>query len=249
MGIGDEIMVTGEVKRSPIRKLAIFDPRKGGIHRWHEMWVNNPRIAAPGEPFDDRYYNSGGCRPYISGKGEKAWVWNAYKPEPGEIFLTEHEKSFARFGEGRIVINPNIKPNASPNKFWTGWQSLIDRSRGTGLKWLQVGNATDPRLQGVDYCVTQTFREACGVLSGARGALLHEGGLHHACAALGVRAVVLFMGYIGPKVTGYDTHVNVFHDDPKFPLGCGMRIWCAHCDRARQQVTTKLIKSELEKIL
>ena len=53
------------------------------------------------------------------------------------------------------------------------------------------------------------------MLSGARAAVLHEGGLHHAAAALGMPAVVLFGGMISPRNTGYDVHVNLAIDDPE----------------------------------
>jgi ADP-heptose:LPS heptosyltransferase len=55
-------------------------------------------------------------------------------------------------------------------------------------------------------------------LSRAIGYLGPEGGMHHASAAVGVPAVVIFGGYISPKVTGYEGHINLFTGTG---LGCG----------------------------
>lgn len=250
MGYGDEIMVTGEVKRraaGKMRRFAIRDPRKGGRQRWHEIWLGNPRIAAPGMQFDEWIDNCGGYRPYIEFKGERFWKWRPYKPEPGEIFLQPVEAAFAKLTAGKILIQPTIKDGASPAKRWAwrNWEILV--SRAPSLPWTQIGPASDPRI-GVPFIETRTFREACGALSGAKAAVLHEGGLHHAAAAFGVRSVVIYGGFISPLSTGYDLHKNIFEPE-EHPLGCGSRFTCYHCERAMERITPPRVLKSLEELL
>jgi hypothetical protein len=252
VGIGDEVMVTGEVKRraaGTMRRFAIRDLRKGGIQRWHEIWNGNPRIVLPGDPFDEWLDNSGGNRPYIETKGSRAWVWKEYKPEPGEIFLTKIEKSYAAVGRGKIIIQPGIKAGASPNKQWgiRNWEKLIESH--PKLPWLQIGDGTEPRLS-IPFFKASGFRIACAVVSGARSAVLHEGGLHHAAAALGKPSVVIYGGFISPRSTGYDLHRNLFVDpEGHRPLGCGMRTYCPHCEKAMQLISPWQVHKELEALL
>jgi hypothetical protein len=248
MGIGDEVMVSGEVKRragAEHRVFAIFD--KKGRQRWFDIWDHNPRIAKMGQRYDEGLINSGGARPYIAEKGNIAWVWLPYRPEPGEIFLTSEELSFAKFAEGRVVINPSLKPGASPNKQWAYWQKLVDKL--PEIRWLQIGAGHEPRLRNVEFVPTAGFRQACGVLKGALGAVLQEGGLHHAAAALGRRSVVIYGGYISPASTGYDMHVNLFDPDPAHPLGCGMKTRCQHCVDAMARISVHRVKLALESLL
>lgn len=253
MGIGDEIMVTGEVEKrgaGNARRFAIRDPRYGkGEHRWHEMWEGNPRIAKPGEQFDDWIVNTGGHRPYIQQKTSNRWFWKKYEPIPGRIYLTEDEKNLADWSVvDKVILQPSIKHGASPNKNWglANWQALVDR--GTHIPWLEVGQG-EPRLRGVQFLRTPTFRAACGVLSGARAAVLQEGGLHHAAAALSVRALVIFGGFISPEVTGYRRQKNMFVRTADHPLGCGMRVPCAHCVAVMAQLTPAMILRTLEEML
>jgi hypothetical protein len=58
--------------------------------------------------------------------------------------------------------------------------------------------------------------------------------LHHAAAALGVPAVVIFGGFISPAVTGYAAHANIFTGDD---LGCGNINPCPHCRAAMERIS------------
>lgn len=253
MGMGDEIMVTGEVKRKAAGTTRRFCIRDGRAtrppHRWCDIWAGNPRIAMPGQPYDDVIENHGGRRPYIAGKGAKLWQWKVYGPEPGEIFLNDAERALGMQAAGAVVIQPGIKAAASPNKQWGlgRWQELINKGRD--IPWLQVGAGDEPRLSGVPFLQTRTFREACGVLAGAKAAVLQEGGLHHAAAALGVPAVVIFGGFIAPAVTGYRTQRNLFEGGVDHPLGCGMRILCRHCESAMEAIKPRRVLHELEELI
>lgn len=249
MGIGDEIMVTGEVKRlaaGTAKRFAICSQKYHGKQIWYDIWAGNPRIARVGEEFDAKLFNAAGQRPYIAFKGGTRWTWQPYKPEPGELFLTEGERAFGRKASGTIIIQPGIKANASPNKQWPlrYWETLVKEN--PDIDWLQIGDGSEPRIAGASFLLTETFRLACAALEAARSAVLQEGGLHHAAAALGKQVVVIFGGFISPRVTGYQMHRNLFVESEDFPLGCGMRIACKHCRRALELITPEKVMAELK---
>lgn len=232
MGLGDELMVTGQC-----RVMQRTDPRKVRIvyekPRWHDVWLNNPRIAVPGEQgdFQELRPRTNYLRPYMESKTRERWTWKEWRPPPGEIYLTAREQAFGQQHAGRFVLEPGIKLGASPNKQWGWhrWQRLADLLLGDGIAVTQLGPPGAPRLIGAEWIETRSFRDACAVLAKARGAVVPEGAMHHACAALGTPAVVIFGGYISPAVTGYDSQISLFTGGD---LGCGMRTPCAHCDRA-----------------
>lgn len=253
MGIGDEIMVTGEVARlvsqsRTIRRVAVLNPRRYGL-RWHDIWDGNPRIAKPGESFQGTIFNAPSERPYIAGKSDNKWTWKRYGPTKGEIYLREEDKAYGAGLSNAVIIQPVIKASASPNKNWLVryWRQLVSEHRG--VRWVQVGDDATQALPGAEFLHTPNFRAACGALAGARAAVLQEGGLHHAAAALGVRAVVIFGGFISPSVTGYNTHRNLFFSSGGHPLGCGMRGLCDHCTQAMQSITPHDVMGQLEELL
>lgn len=255
MGIGDEIMVSGEVKRlqpkdGTVRRFAVIDKRAGITKwRWEDIWDGNPLIAKPGTPYDETYENRGGMRPYIVEKSAHRWVWKPYMPTPGDIYLRDTDKYLQANGLGCVVIQPGVKYGASPNKQWgeKHWHRLVREN--PDVKWLQLLDGTCEPVPGATVLQTPSFRQACAVLSVARAAVLHEGGLHHAAAALGVRSVVLYGGFISPACTGYDMHVNLFAESTDHPLGCGMRGRCLHCEMAMRGFTTQRVMRELQQLL
>jgi ADP-heptose:LPS heptosyltransferase len=246
MGIGDEIMLTGEA-----RVLQMRDPRPikvdygRGRFRWHSIWENNPRFARPEEMthFQSMLARPNGYRPYIARKRANKWEWKNYKPKIGEIYLTEEEKAFGARHSNRIIIEPHIKANASPNKQWgwMRWNKLAYLLQEGGLRVSQVGPDDTPILGGAEHIVTTNFRLACAVLAQARAAVLPEGGLHHAAAAVGLRSVVIYGGFISPDQTGYDLHRNLFAGGTP----CGMRARCEHCARSMAAIAPEAVAKEL----
>lgn len=248
MGYGDELLVAGHC-----RLLQQTDPRKVrldfGKRLWNAVWDHNPRIAALDENGDFQTYHPrvNGLRPYCAGKTPDRWTWREYKPPVGEIYFQPAELEMAARHAPDVVIEPNLKGKASPNKDWGAdrWAKLISLMRSAGIRPVQLGPIGTRRFQGADLIETPTFRSACAVLARARAAVLPEGGLHHAAAAVGVRAVVLFGGYISPAQTGYETHANIFTGGKP----CGMRLACNHCARAMQKITPEMVLAELQQQL
>lgn len=245
MGFGDELVVTGHV-----REMQMLDPRKVrldyGKRLWNEVFDHNPRIAHAVDKNVQIYYpRPNGLRPYATRKTPDKWTWCEYKPPIGELYLQPDEIAFAAKHSPDIVIEPNVKSRASPNKNWglLRWQHLIGLIRAAGFRPVQIGPPGTRRLTGADFIETKSFRWACAILKRARAAVVHEGGLHHAAAVVGVPAVVIYGGYISPKVTGYDMHRNLFVGED---LGCGMRNPCAHCAAAMAEITPEMVLAELQ---
>jgi len=240
MGWGDEIIVTGQARvlQQKVNKPVVVFGRSLNI-RQHEIWDNNPRITWKWDRVSATHHlrNGPGHRPYIAEKYESRWVWKDFQCPAGEIYFYPHELKFAEmYGGGFVVLEPNCKAKASPNKDWgrANWQRLADLMLGEGIRPVQLGDASaSHRLVNVPLLHTPSFRHACAVLARSRAAVLPEGGLHHAAAALGVRAVVIYGGYISPRQTGYDLHRNLFTGGEP----CGMRQPCKHCAKAMAAIT------------
>lgn len=246
MSYGDEIMASGQAKKrfeQTGRRIQICTT--AGQPRWSSMWLNLPYIAQPQERGHfDKIRNAPGCRPYIvypwRGGGHKYTDWQAAE-HVGEIIFSQEELDFAgevvkTFGHEFVIIEPNIARNGNKNKQWgfSRWQQLADLSRNDVL-WLQMGDASVPRLKNIATVITPDFRKAAAVLSQARTAVLPEGGLHHAAAALHKTVVVLFGGVTSMYNVGYPTHVNVVDRGEGSP--CGRWSACPHCERVWRSIS------------
>ena len=263
-------MAAGEARRlqqaGDARAVAVLD--RCGRPRWHPLWDDNPRLARPeavARGLAVRTITNGpGCRPYVDYARMGAefgalfpgrlfttklcdprlpWRYTAWRASPGELFQVPRREP-----GNYVVIEPHIKAGASPNKDWgwARWQALLRRRRD--LDWVQLGAGGMRIVDGARYVATTDFRAACAVLAGARAAVLPEGGLHHAAAALNVSAVVIFGGMTSPANTGYDGHVNLFE-----PMGgespCGQRVTCDHCAQAMAAIAPETVADHLERIL
>lgn len=248
MGWGDEVMASGRVKLVPDRKVVRILDRFGNPRR-HEAWVGNPRIAMHGERFHVELTDGPKARPYIVSLNDAQFIWREYAPEPGELFLTDMERSFAAHGKGKVVIHIDLKHRATPNKAWglDRWRELVNAH--PEVPWLQIVQPGGPLIdKKLPYIVTPSMRCAAAIIGAAKAAVLQEGGLHHIAAAMGTRAVVIFGGFISPAVTGYSFHRNLFLPSKKYPLGCGMRQACPHCRDAMNLILAHDVFHELKRV-
>ena len=237
MGWGDEIMVTGIARRLQERNPApvrVHDKR--GRVRWSEMWNGNPRFAAP--DFKGRVQvvvNGPSRRPYVDRETAECWHWRDDWICPiGELYFSARERAFGARHAGKVILEPRLKAGASPNKDWglARWIELARALARKGHEVAQFAGAGPGDLPGVQTIRAGSFREACAVLGQARLAVLPEGGLHHAAAALGTPTIVLFGGFISPLQTGYPHQVNLFTGGKP----CGMRRRCHHCEKAMRKI-------------
>lgn len=208
---------------------------------WHPVFENNPKLLKAITKDCVRVKNCSGMRPYIERKTPERWYWKRWRIEPGEIYLSEAEKAFAAPHAGHILIEPNTKVEGS-NKAWLidRWQELVDR----GGDFVQIGPAGTRVLRGVRYVETPSFRHGAAVLAVSRAFVGTEGGLHHAAAALGVPAVVLFSEFISPDITGYAMHRNIRHAGAT----CGARIPCSSCRASMEAITVDEVEKHLKEI-
>lgn len=245
MGAGDDLMATGMAKGAAARgkRIAFGDGRKiiWGPHS-SMVFRGNPNIAPPGSERDTdiewvRYHK--GHRVYNKQNGNH-WDWNyAFRPTPGEVYFDEKERALAgSVPSGFVLIEPNVPASkgCAPNKQWPvdRFQEVADY---IAHDWARVVQLDYPgaryKLERVKQIHTPTFRDAMAILSRADLYIGSEGGMHHAAAALGVPAVVIFGGFIPPEVTGYQGHTNLTGR----AMACGMFNKCQHCIDALDRIT------------
>jgi hypothetical protein len=241
LGYGDQLLATGIAKRArlfrPGKKICIGD---GTQVEWGEVFENNPHISKEILPGCIWVHSHKGFRPYVendkSTADKLAWK-RSFKAHPGELFLTAEEK--AKWTQTDFVyIEPNIKGWLGPNKDWgfDRWQEVVNR---LPLRWVQ---GPGRKLDGVEQVQTASFRDACALLSRASLFVGTDGGLHHAAAALGKKAVVVWGGFTHPRNLGYDDHINLHSGvEP-----CGSLKPCDHCKKAMDRITVEMVVKAIE---
>lgn len=255
MGMGDDLMASGEareLRRADFNRRRVKILRRKGQYRWSEVWANNPNIARPEEAGDFLELDENAGRRYRASETRERRFWTDVGPltHPqlrGDLYFTEAEHEFGEraHAEGAIVIEPNLKLQATTNKDWgfDNFQEVVDRA--PKLPWLQMGSYAARRLNNVRFVETPSFRHAAAVLGHAAAAVLPEGGLHHAAAIVNTPAVVIFGGYVSPAQTGYVEHVNLFAADQP----CGWRIPCLHCRAAMAAIAPAHVIIALDGLL
>lgn len=250
MGIGDEVMVTGLAAKAQVSDPRLVRVLHDGHMRWDAIWDHNPRIARLEDKGDFQilHARTNSLRPYIAGKSDEEWTWREFGPPKGEIYFTQSELEFGQKHAGRLIIEPHIKINASLNKDWgwIRWSKLCYLMNDCGYRYTQLGPPSVSLLDFAEWVETPTIRLAAAVLSYAKLVVTHEGAIHHLAAALGVPCIVIYGGYVSPKVTGYECQVNLFTGDG---LGCGKRVRCEHCKKCMELITPESVLSHIQKLL
>lgn len=167
-----------------------------------------------------------------------------YRATPAPIVLTEQEQVIAQKWSQRkfVLIEPTIKKGASPSKRWPFERyAAVAQALSEEIEVFQVGARGSPRIEHARRLETSSFRGVLPYLKAARLYIGPEGGLHHAAAAMGARAVVLFGGYTPPAVTGYDFHVNLTGG----ATACGTHTHvCQHCVEAMDRITVEEVLTQ-----
>lgn len=253
MGAGDDIMSTAYVEalreQFPKSKFVMGDGDSQTMH-WSDVFENNPRMLQKGETYRGELIfipDYPGRRAYIDyakcGNGRFAFDQSFAAPV-GKIYFTEKEQAQVDELKGNfVVIEPNVKGSVSAgNKDWgfKNWQALIKRMKGE-MSWLQVG-APGPILNNVWKRPTDRFRGAMVILAASRGFVGTDGGLHHAAAALGKPAVVVWGHYTSPKQLGYNGHYNVIPPGGVPETGCGTLAPCPHCRDSMNAISVDVVE-------
>lgn len=218
---------------------------KLSIH-WSEVFLNNPNIVQPGEKvagcmcFPDfpghRVYIDYDKCPVKEDGDVVRYTQFIFQDEfcapKGEFFWTPEETNYIdQFLEARsltgdfVVLEPTVKGGVGgENKGWSPerWIAVCKTLIHEGHTVVQMGQFDEDlylKEHGAKTLVTNSFRVAAAILARAKAFGGADGGLHHASAALGVPAVVLWTGYSSPKHLGYDDHINLAHFDLDKPCG------------------------------
>ena len=254
MGLGDDLMVTGEVRdlytKNQIKVMVMIEKNK--IRR-SEVFLRNPYMVREDEaskPSKIQTLGPEAGRRYISKITPDKYIWKNSTPTRGQIFFSNKELVTAKriaksLGDLPVFIEPNLKPKAPVNKDWgwASWNNLINMA--PDINWVQIVKEGSGLLPKVQYAHTPDFRTAIALLKHAAVSVLPEGGLHHASAVVGSKAIVLFGGFISPSQTGYDDHINIFTGG----IPCGNRLPCSHCKKAMQDISPDMVLNRLQGIL
>jgi ADP-heptose:LPS heptosyltransferase len=251
MGCGDEIMASAEAREvrqaNPDAKIVVGN---GEREIWHEIFAGNPNITrlADVRPGDRVLWlkNYFGQRPYLDYARSDPTYRQSFRPYralPGDFFFSDTELDHVHavlreprsHGKPLVSIEPNV--DFGPNKDWgfLRWQQVVDVLKDR-VTFVQPSYGK-PLLSGVHALPSPRFRIFAAVLAGCDLHMGPEGGLHHAAAAVGCAAVVVFGGRIHPDMTGYAFHENIYRDVPGSP--CGMVAPCTHCRRCLDSITVE----------
>jgi len=247
LGIGDDIMLTAKLKRikseNPDKSVVPVNSKQ---IRWSAIYENNPNIS--NKITKNTILVQIRPRPYTNGfirneKGSYSQL-KPHKPKPGEIYFTDIEIKKAKNTlvniSNFIYIEPNIRKNCvyGTNKDWgfNKWQAVVDSF--PDLTFVQATeHPSNKKLQNVTNIETPNLRDALAILSLSSFFVGGEGGMHHASAALGKRAVVIFGGVSSPNSTGYDNHISLYIEHPESP--CGRTYKCDHCLECMDKITVQ----------
>lgn len=170
-----------------------------------------------------------------------------------ELFLSEGERRKARDAAKEIgsfiAIEPHANDEFTVNKEWgfERWQAVAD-ALASECTFVQVSTAGKRVLRGVrDWCGRLSFREAAALIGESLLFLGPEGGLMHAANAVGVRAVIVFGGFISPDLTGYAENVNLYSAIDCAP--CGLRRACPYDLKCMAKITPESVISEVRNLL
>lgn len=233
MGLGDELMAIGqalECGAGPTRPAVILD--RHGRPRTHALFDAVPWLVTdPAAPV--AIINGPSARPYVDydRTTKERWAYTEWRCSPGVMPGIRWRPP----GRRRIYLEPLIKVKASPNKQWGAerWVALAADLENE-CQLVQGGPARRSVLPGAEFVITESFAHAVEVMARCDLAILPEGGMHHAAAAIGMPAIVLFGGMTRPINTGYSAHINLAVDDP---AALGWRIPHPACDAAWRRIT------------
>lgn len=233
MGWGDEVIATGIAKKARLktnRPICIGD---GHNIFWSPVFDGNQKISK--EITKDCVWIKSypGSRPYIKQILPDRFVFDElFHVEPGELFFSPEELRHTE--KDFVYIEPNIKGELGFNKDWgfDKWQKVVN-----SLPDIKFVQGKGRKLENVLQVDTSSFRDACALLSRAFLFVGTDGGLHHAAAALGLPAVVVWSGFSPSKVLGYSSHINLQAN----VKACGKFKECKHCADASAAITVEMV--------
>jgi len=246
LGFGDDIITTSVVKRAFQKINAPVCVGDGNRSHYNEVFRNNPKIAPVPYKGVQWVHSYKGNRPYIERIEKDRWVYKPdFRAEPGEIYLSDDEKRFGPSVGPFILIEPDTKTAAfSKNKNWgrERWQRVVNAL--PQYKFLRM-RVTGVGLNNVDDVPTTGIRDGFSMVHRCRLFVGTDGALHHAAAALGRPAVVVWGGLASPVNLGYSTHINLHAGSPP----CGSLMPCVHCTFELEKITVEMVCEAIVKAI
>jgi ADP-heptose:LPS heptosyltransferase len=130
------------------------------------------------------------------------------------LSLSADEKKSGKLFERQAVIQSAglaTGPGVMKNKDWfpERFQGVSD-ALGSSLKLIQLGQTTDPPLQGtLDLRGKTTLRESAAILASSKVFIGLVGFLMHLARAVDCRSVIVYGGREAPSVSGYEANENI----------------------------------------
>jgi ADP-heptose:LPS heptosyltransferase len=161
------------------------------------------------------------------------------------FFLTVQERAAAEWSRGRVCIQSSGLAAKFPmlNKQWPAerFQEVVSALRGE-CEFIQIGAASDPRLEGAHDLRGQTDkRETGALLAHARLFIGNAGFAMHMARAVDCPSVILYGGREAPWQSGYTCNANLYSPEPCAPCwrfnGCDYDRICMTRITASQVVT------------
>lgn len=213
------------------------------IPRKHDLWVGSP---AWDKKSDVKIIDGAGARPYIKKWCNAKSIFNfEHRARAGRVYLTKEELEFNKLEGDYVVIAPNLKNTASPNKQW-GFEKFQELVNQTNYRFIQLCQDNEKLLDGVEHIKTPSARMALSIIKRAKLVVTNEGGSHHMAASMNVPAIVFFGGFTSPEVVGYKEHINFTTQDAHY---CGDWALCDSCQKSMAKITIDVVLSYLNRFM
>ncbi len=131
-----------------------------------------------------------------------------------QLFLTDEEIDYSKkkFPFNYIVTCPVGKQSFTANRKEWGVQNFAQLRRLLGeFEFVQVGSKSDELLENVHDARGCNIRESAAIIKNSLFFIGLEGGLMHISKAVGSKAVILYGGFIKPKISGYEDFLNIYN--------------------------------------
>ncbi len=219
--IGDNILLSCILpdlrKQYPKRKIIVETPLPELFHHNpHVDWVTSKHIKTTKRHTKPKYCVT--SRDADSLTSQMRAYFGLDGPSDPKIYLTQEEIDTARrcFELQYIAISSKGKTSFSANrKEWgvENFQKLVNFF--PDRRFVQVGLAKDPLLSKVIDGRGLAVRESAAVIANADLFIGLEGGLMHLAKAVGTTAVIIYGGYVAPRISAYDGNLNIYS-----PVAC-----------------------------
>jgi ADP-heptose:LPS heptosyltransferase len=251
MGFGDAIMASALARglHTQGKLAAFFAPKEDSrVIKWtgycDDIFAHNPNIARPGQERQDNliwfpHYKK--QFPYCTYDGsQRRWIWKMeFRAQPGEFFFDAQELALP-VQKPFVVLEPNIawQRQVNYNKDWGEGKyeklgkMLIDDGH-TVVQFIH-GNSRR-RIAGAVQIPTPKFHQAAAIMANANLIIAPEGANHHAAAALGIPAVIVWGDWSPPETMGYAGQIKLTGN--KATQACGNTFNCPHCRQAMNNIS------------